>query len=293
MILVWLLIFIIGAESKPKVRHAVEGKPAQISCQSTDPFFECKWTRPNNLDSCLLFENENPTKQCETDLKATDGTDIKVDPWSISMKQDNSCYLNLTKVSTKENGIWACTLEDTEGQSVTDTFEIRLLKQPTLKIDAPQTLTMTEQERKILTCQVETSDLEVPPSSIQWAVNDVKLDGGEGGTIEVLPLRDWKGKSIECSVTQTDSFGNIIITTDSRDMRILPNKRVASYQGKTTKAGQFRMANHYPQNEVIVLAKDVSVTFTCETSSPWLECKWKHPSQDVPCEYHYMCKREQ
>lgn len=263
----------------------IEGKRAEISCQSSDSFSQCKWTRPNVLDTCGIFQN---TADCKTEISDDGGASIKVAPWRIS-RQSNQCLLDLNQVGPNEAGIWTCNLEsipdeNADYKTATASFEVKLLKQPSLTMDAPQNLEMIDARNSKLKCQV-ASTLQVQPSIIEWTIDGNKI--GEGSSIDVTAQRSWNGKTMECSVNQEDSFGNSIKTTDARTVKIV-SKRYEDdvHRGKTAKAGEFWMLDFYPQRESIVLAENTDVTFSCKTTTPWFDCKWKHPLHTEPCKFH-------
>ena len=72
-------------------------------------------------------------------------------------------------------------------------------------------------------------------------------------------------------------------TEDER--KIVVNKVVKgqTFVSKTTRVGTFNLGNRYPRESSILLASDVSTTFSCSTTSPWYDCKWKHPKHEAPC----------
>ena len=56
----------------------------------------------------------------------------------------------------------------------------------------------------------------------------------------------------------------------------------------TTKGGDFILIKFNRQEPIqeytsLLIAPNYNVTFYCSTTSPWLNCKWQHPSHKDPC----------
>ena len=88
-----------------------------------------------------------------------------------------------------------------------------------------------------------------------------------------------------CPFLLTNFFqGNGEFTKDERKVNVASGKtRTRNLQGTTTKRGQFSLKDTYPSSGSILMAPSVKVTLSCATTSPWLDCKWKHPNFNEPC----------
>ncbi len=64
-------------------------------------------------------------------------------------------------------------------------------------------------------------------------------------------------------------------------------------EAKRGNPGEFQVVQRYPappngggggsQIPEMLLKPGVSVTFSCQTSTPWNVCRWKRPDSDEPC----------
>ena len=126
---------------------------------------------------------------------------------------------------------------------------------------------------------------------LKWFLDDQILQEGQIGIDEHAPHElkvkitpDWNGKWLKCVTTQMDSMGNSEFTEDERKVNVVSAKtRNRNLQGTTTKRGQFLSRGTYPSSGSILMAPLVKVTMSCATTSPWLDCKWKHPNFKEPC----------
>ena len=76
----------------------------------------------------------------------------------------------------------------------------------------------------------------------------------------------------------------MVRTEDERTVLVQAATGGQDLVGRTTKRGSFKMQDP-PEDSTtsLIIAKDVSVTFQCTSSTPWYICKWKNPISDVPC----------
>ena len=77
--------------------------------------------------------------------------------------------------------------------------------------------------------------------------------------------------------------GNLVVTSDERKVVVTAAVDGRKLQGMTTKRGSFNLQEPTQEYTSLLIAPDNSVTFYCSTTSPWFDCKWKHPSHKDPC----------
>ena len=78
--------------------------------------------------------------------------------------------------------------------------------------------------------------------------------------------------------------GNEIITSDERRLTVTAGNDGPGFAQRTAKRGQFSLNRMYPEeSSTLILAPEAKVQFWCETTTPWLDCKWKNPKYSVPC----------
>ena len=142
-------------------------------------------------------------------------------------------------------------------------------------------LRVTAGQEKVFTCKVSGGN--PLPGAIKWYLQDILLqEGASDLVVQITP--DWQGKRLKCSVTQFDAFGNELTTSDERVVVVVSSMQQSrNLKGITTKRGQFTLRGTYPASGSILIAPDQRVTLSCTTSTPWLDCKWKHPKFKEPC----------
>ena len=54
-----------------------------------------------------------------------------------------------------------------------------------------------------------------------------------------------------------------------------------------TKRGDFNRQEPTQEYTSLLIVPNYNVTFYCSTTSPWFDCKWKHPIHKDPCGIFY------
>ena len=75
----------------------------------------------------------------------------------------------------------------------------------------------------------------------------------------------------------------MVATSDERKVVVTAAADGRKLQGMTTKRGFFNLQEPTQEYTSLLIAPDNRVTFYCSTTSPWFDCKWKHPSHKDPC----------
>ena len=55
-------------ETQENSIYVFENDPLEIDCQSSDPFYKCRWTRPD-ATICAIFK-DNEAKKCQNTLRS-------------------------------------------------------------------------------------------------------------------------------------------------------------------------------------------------------------------------------
>lgn len=277
-----------SVSNNDKLGHLVVQSRSSVTltCTSSQKFLSCSWAHPSG-QSCGIFTNDGK-KDCPTTQQGK-----QLSSWTVSSQGDRTCIVEISAVSETEVGNWNCELDGTQNsdQAITN---LKLLQPPTVILHGPSVLRVQADTKHSFTC---VADGGTPsPTNLKWTLDktavtiinqiDDKRDGHVQEDISVDLTQNWDGRKLKCTAEQKDDLGNVVHTTDERNVKVVEARAGHKFQG--AKAGQFRIVDRHPQANSgqapeMILAEGVSVTFSCTSSTPWGMCQWKHPNSQDAC----------